>query len=51
LDYIFKSKISAKIIVEACEQKTMPLKKVQERFGEASKVFKQGTSYFAIYDI
>ena len=49
--FIFQSKISAKVIVEACEQKTMPLVKFQELYGEANKTFKQGTSYFAIYDI
>ncbi len=37
------------VIVEACEQKTMRLPLFEEKYGKPSKVFKQGTSFFAIY--
>ncbi len=39
-----------KIIVEACTQKTMGLNEFGDLFGEPDKIFKQGTSFFAIYD-
>lgn len=38
------------IIVEACEQKTMKIEKFESQFGKADKVFKQGTSYFSIFN-
>lgn len=42
---------SGKVIVEACQQKTMSINSFEEKFGKADKVFKQGTSYFVIYDL
>lgn len=39
-----------KVIVEACRQKTMDIPEFSAKFGEADKIFKQGTSYLAIYD-
>jgi len=39
-----------KVVVEACQQKTMSLGDFENRFGKAQKIFRQGTSYFAIYD-
>jgi 16S rRNA (guanine966-N2)-methyltransferase len=39
------------VIVEACQQKTMKISTFQEKFGSPKKIFKQGTSYFAIFEI
>ncbi len=39
-----------KVVIEACQQKTMPISKFENQFGSAEKIFKQGTSYFAIYN-
>ncbi len=39
-----------KVVIEACQQKTMTIPKFEEEFGNAEKIFKQGTSYFAIYN-
>lgn len=39
-----------KAIVEACQQKTMSLELFQKQFGKASKIYKQGSRYFVIYD-
>lgn len=43
--------LSARIIVEACEQKTMKLSDFKEKFGEGTKVYQKGTSFFIIYDL
>jgi 16S rRNA (guanine966-N2)-methyltransferase len=40
----------AKLIFEGCTQKTMPLKDFEKRFPAGVKTFKQGTSFFIIYD-
>lgn len=37
-------------VIEACEQKTMKIKQFEKEFGAATKTFKQGTSYFLIYE-
>jgi 16S rRNA (guanine966-N2)-methyltransferase len=39
-----------RLVVEACQQKTMTIDSFTAKFGEIDKLFKQGTSYFAIYD-
>lgn len=39
-----------KLVLEACDQKTMKIDEFQKRFGDFTKVFKQGSSYFVIYD-
>ena len=39
-----------RLVVEACKQKTMTIDEFTAKFGEIDKLFKQGTSYFAIYD-
>lgn len=41
---------SGKLVIEACKQKTMTIDEFSAKFGEMDKVFKQGTSYFAMYD-
>ena len=41
---------AGKLVFEACQQKTMTLKEFEQEFSEPTKVFKQGTSFFAIYD-
>ena len=38
------------VIVEACTQKTMPVNQFEESFGQAKKIYKQGTSFFAVYE-
>lgn len=42
--------IQTKVIVEACRKKTMGLDEFEQKFGTTTKVLKQGSSYFAIYD-
>jgi 16S rRNA (guanine966-N2)-methyltransferase len=39
------------VITEACKQKTMKIDEFELKYGEADKIFKQGTSYFAIYHL
>jgi 16S rRNA (guanine966-N2)-methyltransferase len=39
------------VIVEACQQKTMKIPDFEQKFGIPKKIFKQGTSYFAIFEI
>ncbi|MBT4790362.1 MAG: hypothetical protein HON90_02225 [Halobacteriovoraceae bacterium] len=48
---ITQKKVSARIIVEACQQKTMSLAQFEKKFGVPVKTFKQGTSFLAIYDL
>jgi 16S rRNA G966 N2-methylase RsmD len=43
-------KFKGRVIIEACQQKTMSIEAFEENFGKIDKIFKQGTSYFAIYD-
>lgn len=47
---ISEQKISCKLIMEGCTQKTMKLDDFTTQFPGASKSFKQGTSFFMIYD-
>lgn len=49
-DWISEHAFQGKVIIEACQQKTMSISSFQEKFGPCSKVFKQGSSYFMIYD-
>jgi 16S rRNA (guanine966-N2)-methyltransferase len=39
-----------RLVFEACQQKTMSLTQFEQEFSGPIKVFKQGTSFFAIYD-
>ena len=50
-DVLKESNIKAILVIEACEQKTMRLKQFEEVYGQAKKTFKQGTSFFAVYDL
>ncbi len=43
--------VPAKLVVEACQQKTMKFDQFAEKYGEPDKIFEQGTSFFAIYDL
>lgn len=38
-------------VVEACVQKTCKLEIFQEKYGVPKKVFKQGTSFFAVFEL
>lgn len=42
-------KYASRYIIEGCEQKTMKIGEFEELFGKANKTFRQGTSYFLIY--
>ncbi|MAX67897.1 MAG: RsmD family RNA methyltransferase [Bacteriovoracaceae bacterium] len=50
-NFFSNSSFPPKLILEACEQKTMKIDEFQKRFGEADKIFQQGTTYFIIYDL
>jgi len=47
---VTESNCRVKLIFEGCTQKTMPLKEFESKFPGAVKTFKQGTSFFIIYD-
>jgi len=51
LTSIFQANFHGKLIVEACQQKTLKIDSFEQEFGIANKIFKQGTSFFAIYDL
>lgn len=50
INFLKENLYHGKLVLEACEQKTMKIDEFQKRFGHFSKVFKQGSSYFVIYD-
>lgn len=41
---------NGRLVFEACQQKTMSLSEFEKEFSVPIKIFKQGTSFFAIYD-
>ena len=45
-----ESDFRGKLVIEACEQKTMKMKDFEKAFGKYQKLFKQGSRYFVIYD-
>lgn len=47
---VSESDTPVKLILEGCQQKTMKLEKFLEKFPGEEKTFKQGTSFFVIYD-
>jgi len=44
-----KFDLKGRVVVEACEQKTMRIEQFELKYGEGRK-YRQGTSYFIIYD-
>ena len=43
--------LEARVIVEACQQKTMRMESFCQKYGDPHKILKQGTSFFAIYNL
>lgn len=46
---IIESQFKGTVIIEACRQKTMTSDEFQKQYGNAKKMYKQGTSYFLVY--
>lgn len=49
-EFFKNENLNVKLIIEACQQKTLSLKDFEERFGVYDKCYKQGSSFFVIYD-
>mgnify|MGYP000312458073 CR=1 FL=1 len=45
-----EKEFSGKVIVEGCENKTMPLNEFYQVFGEPQKTYKQSQHYFVVYE-
>ena len=43
-------RFQGRLVIEACQNKTMKMEDFQANFGDSTKSFRQGTSYFLIYD-
>ena len=48
-EYLRTHKFLGRVIIEACQQKTMKIEDFEAKFGESIKQYKKGTSYFLIY--
>jgi 16S rRNA (guanine966-N2)-methyltransferase len=48
-DIVEDLRFNGLIVVEACTQKTMSIKDFEAKFSKADKIYKQGTSFFALF--
>ena len=48
-DIVKNLRFNGLIVVEACTQKTMSIKDFEAKFSKADKIYKQGTSFFALF--
>lgn len=48
-DIVENLRFNGLVVVEACTQKTMSIKDFEAKFSKADKIYKQGTSFFALF--